>query len=383
MVKIRGRFRKTRGQFLPYKQSFSCILHENRGPTKISAPPVFFQAISDWSTWLETSLGRSPRTAAKYHRHLEQLKAYAEAKGVDPWSLDLAALEDFTGLVAHSMGLSPKSRTPMVAAVRNFFSWAKRAGYLRHSPAEHLKYPKAGRRLPRPAQVSTAERLLMAPDIETFIGLRDAAMIATLIGCGLRVSGLCNMNRGHLMFDRIDGAQRLVILVKEKGSKERMVPVPNEAAVLIRAYLASPELSAMDLRTDDGDAVLWATTRNYNVPAHEYHGENRRISPKTVQQLIHRYGRRAGLPLDQCHPHALRHLYATQLVESEVHLLQVQALMGHASSKSTEVYTHVAVRALAKSVDRGNPLSKMTAPLVRDARELASQINLSLARNGT
>lgn len=271
----------------------------------------------------------------------------------------------------------------MVAAVRNFFDWAKRSGHVTRSPAEQLRYPKAGRRLPRPAQVSTAERLLMAPDIETFLGLRDAAMIATLIGCGLRVSGLCNMNRGNLTFDSIDGVPRLVILVKEKGAKERMVPVPNEAAVLIRAYLASPELEAMDLRTDDGDAVLWATTRNYNVPEHEYRGEARRITPKTVHQMMQRYGRRAGLPLDQCHPHALRHLYGTQLVESDVHLLQVQALMGHASSKSTEVYTHVAVRALAKSVDRGNPLSKMNAPLVRDARELASRINVSLGRDGT
>lgn len=310
------------------------------------------------------------------------MHAYAKAKSLDPWQLTLDDLEDFTGLVAHSMGLSPQSRGPMVAAVRNFYGWAKRAGHLRISPADQLRYPKKGRRLPRPAQISTAERLLMAPDIETFLGLRDAAMIATLIGCGLRVSGLCAMNQGHLTWDVVDGVQRLVIVAKEKGSRERFIPVPNEAAVLIRAYLASQELKAMDLRTDDGDLVMWATTRNYNVPEHEYHGEARRISPKTVHQLMQRYGKRAGLPLDQCHPHALRHLYGTQLVESDVHLLQIQALMGHASPKSTEVYTHVAVRALAKSVDRGNPLAKMNAPLVRDARELASKINAFSGRDG-
>lgn len=336
--------------------------------------PPFLSVVDDWAVWLQTVKGRSRLTADKYRRHLHQLEAYAKASNLDPWDLSLEDLEVFVGLVARELGMTARSRRPLVAALRGFYSWARRRGIITTSPAVDLLYPSTGRRLPKPAHLATAEKLLMQPDINTFIGLRDAALLSTLIGCGLRVSGLVRMNRGHLTWMVIDGAERMVISVREKGDHERVIPVPIETAVLIRAYLASPELLEIDTSLPDGDDVLWVSTNNRTIDPADYYGEARRIATRTVHDMIQRYGERAKLPADQCHPHALRHLYATELAEEEIDILQRQTLMGHSDPKSTEIYTHVAIRRLVKSVDKGNPMSKMHAGVVRDARLLANRI---------
>ena len=336
-----------------------------------------------WASWLHKSMGRAPGTADKYLRHMQQLEAFASESGVEPWDLDLDHLERFTGLIAHEMGLTPQSRRPLVSAVRGFFRWAERQGYVKRSPATDLPYPRTGRRLPRPAQLATAERLLMEPDISTFTGLRDAALIATLAGTGMRVSGLVRMNRGHLVNTSEDGRERLMVVTREKGDHERYIPLPVEAAVLIRAYLAAPELNEMDLTLDDGDQVLWVTTQNRQVSPADYYGERRRISTRTVHDMMQRYGKRAKLPLDQCHPHAFRHLYATELAEADVDLLQRQTLLGHKDPKSTEIYTHVAMRRLTRAVDQGNPLSRIRTGIVRDAREMARRIDARLGSDGS
>ena len=341
---------------------------------KFCPPPSFSEAVDQWSVWLEQIKGRSPLTVDKYRRHLLQLEAYARESDQDPWNLDLEDIELFVVMVARELGMTARSRRPVTAAIRGFFKWASRKGLVASSPAEHLQYPSTGRRVPRPADLKTAERLVMEPDINTFIGLRDAAMMMMMIGCGVRVSGLVRMNRNHLTWMDIDGHERLAVMINEKGNNERLQPVPIESAVLLRAYLASPELAEIDTELDDGDHVLWVSTNCRTIPAADYHGEARRISTRTVHDMLQRYGARAGLPLEQCHPHALRHLYATELAEEEIDLLQRQTLMGHSDPKSTEIYTHVAVRRLVKSVDKGNPLTKMQAGVVRDARQLANKI---------
>lgn len=341
---------------------------------KFCPPPSFSEAVDRWGVWLEQIKGRSPLTVDKYCRHLYQLAAFAQESDREPWDLDLEDIELFVVLVARELGMTARSRRPVTAAIRGFFSWACSKGMLQRSPAEHLQYPSTGRRVPRPADLKTAERLVMEPDINTFIGLRDAAMMMFMLGCGVRVSGLVRMNRGHMTWMEIDGRERLAVRVQEKGGHERVQPVPIEAAVLLRAYLASPELSEIDAELDDGDHVLWVSTNCRTIPEADYRGEARRISTRTVHDMLQRYGKRAGLPLDQCHPHALRHLYATELAEEEIDILQRQTLMGHSDPKSTEIYTHVAVRRLVKSVDKGNPLTKMQASVVRDARQLANKI---------
>lgn len=328
--------------------------------------------IEDWLRWKVHNQGRAPTTARKYRLYLGRLQAYLADRGKDLAGATHQDLEHFTGLYMHEQGQRPRSRRAIVAAVRQFYGWLVKVRQLPANPASEVPYPMAGKPLPVALQLHHAEALLMAPGISTFRGLRDTTMIAFLVGCGIRVSGLVGMNESSLLFVRHEQRESLVIRVREKGGKERLVPAPDDCWALVRAYLGHPELEDIDRSLRDGDQVLFVSTANRLVPPHQYHGEARRLTARSVHDIIQAHGRRVGVPADQLHPHAMRHLYGTEFAESDVDLLIRQALMGHEDPKSTEVYTRLAARKLREVVDRANPLAKIRTPvggLVRELRQ--------------
>jgi len=315
--------------------------------------------------------GRSERTAEVYGLALGRLVAFFGER--DPLRASHDELMLFSGAWLHKQGLRPESRRTHVAAVREFYRWANEQGHVRGNPASGIPYPKVGRKLPRVMTMANAEKLMWAPDLSTFVGLRDATMLALLMGCGLRVSGLVRLNQGQVIQEAIDGHPRLVLRVVEKGEKERRIPVPLDADLLLRLYLEHPELSAIDRSLPSGDQVLFVSTRNRTCPPHEYSGERRRFNRRTVLGMVAKYGKEAGIPDDQLHPHALRHLFGTELAEGDVDLLTRQKLMGHADPKSTEIYTHLAMRKMTKDADRANPLAKMRTPMSDLMRRLKGE----------
>jgi integrase/recombinase XerD len=259
----------------------------------------------------------------------------------------------------------------MVAAIRGFYAWSKREGVINLDPATLLEYPRAGARVPIAVSLSTAESLLMAPDIETLKGVRDAAIIAFLIGSGMRIAGLCRLNQRHLVWTSdTDKRERLVLRVVEKGNKERLIPMTTEAMLYIRAYLHHPDLAAIDRTLPDGDQVLFASLRNRTIPPHEYHGERRRIAEKSIDDMIKWYGRKLRLPEAELHAHAFRHLYGTELAESDIDLTKRMALMGHADANTSAIYDHTAMRKLSSIVDLANPLRKIRTPVTELARHI-------------
>ncbi len=328
--------------------------------------------IDEFLTFKEHSQGLAGATIGKYRQYLERLEAWLGEQDMDFLSADDKALEHFCGLHQHKMGVMPRSRRPLVSAVRGFYAWLSRAGHRQDNPAALLEYPRIGRRLPVGMSLSSSERILMQPDLSTFIGVRDAAMLYVLIGCGIRVSGLVSMNESSLLWMDEDGKERLVIKVREKGGHERLVPAPDETALMVRAYLGHEYLDTVDRYLKDGDQVLWISTNNRLVSPDRYHGEARRMAARTVNAMIDGYGERAGVPKNERHPHAMRHLYGTELAESGVDIMQIQALMGHRSPKTSENYIHLATRTLAKSVDKANPLRKMRTHVSSLARHLES-----------
>jgi site-specific recombinase XerD len=327
--------------------------------------------IDDWLSWLQLNKGRSDATIVKYRGYMI---LFLEFLGdVQLCDVDLEILEKFSGKVLFERGLSSRSRSAAVSAIRNFFTWAQAKGVISNNPSENLPHPTIGRRLPRAISLQDAEKLLSATDLDTFIGVRDAAMMSLLIGCGLRVSGMCRLNQSCLIFTADEnGHERLVVRVKEKGSKERLVPAPTECLLLLRAYLGHSDLSSIDRVLPDGDQVLFVSVRNRTVAEHDYHGEKRRYAPRSVNDMLTKYAKETGVSVDFAHPHALRHLYGAELMESDVNILSAKALMGHERADTTEIYAHIAVRKLTAEVERANPLGKIRTPVT----DLINHLNI-------
>lgn len=319
------------------------------------------ELIEAFLSFKQHNAGRSERTVAVYRLALSRLVEFMAGRSLlDATQDDLLA---FTGPHLHKMGLSASSRHPHIVAVKEFYKWLSSTRQIPASPAASLPYPTRSQVLQRVMTLKNAEKLMWAPDVSTFIGIRDSAMLLLLIGCGLRVSGLIDLNENNLIEDELDGQVRLLLKVKEKGEKERKLSIPPDADLMLRMYLAHEDLKGIDRSLPNGDKVLFVSVRNRSVPAHDYSGENRRLNRRAILEMIKKYGQRLGIPEDQIHPHALRHLYGTELAEGEVDLLVRQKLMGHADPKSTAIYTSMALRKLTKTNDQHNPLAKMRTPV--------------------
>lgn len=331
--------------------------------------------VATWCDWMLHNKGRQPGTVDKYRGYLVRLAAHFPDRSL--LELSDQELEVFAGGVSVKAGLSGRSRQAVVAAIRGFYRWARRSGHIAEDPAAGLPYPRVPQSLPLPISLANAEKLIWAPDPSTFKGLRDATLFALMIGCGMRLSGLVRLNEEDLVLDGRADDNRMLLRIQEKGGRERLVPVPREAQLLLYAYLGHPELEEIERRTPDGK-VLFVSVTNTRVAPSEYKGERRRLSPRGIQKLIRHYGGKQGIPEDQLRPHAMRHLYGAELAEADVDLILRQALMGHADPKSTQIYSHVAVRKLIKVSDEANPLSRMRTR----AGELIEAMGVSAGRGG-
>lgn len=304
---------------------------------------------------------RSDRTIEVYRLALSRLMTYFGDR--DPLQANNDDLVAFCGPWLHKQGLQdPTSRRTHVAAVRGFYKWLHRTRRIKHDPSD-VPYPQRSRRIPDTITLANAEKLMWAPDFATFEGVRDGAILSLLAGCGLRVSGLTALNDDNLATVELNDEPRMIIKVREKGDKERLIPIPKEADLILRLYLEHPDLKEINRDLPDGRKVLFVSTMNRRVSPDKYHGEARRLTRNAVLKMIKKYGDIAGIPEEQLHPHAMRHLFGTELAEDQVDLIARQRLMGHEDPKSTAIYDHMAMRKLTREADRANPLAKMKTPV--------------------
>ena len=327
--------------------------------------------IDGWLEYMEASRGRTVRTIETYRTALKLLREFMQGKPLI--EADAAELETFCGLWLHRKGKIASGRKPYISAVRGFYAWLESEKLAKGNAAVQLRHPITGKPLPRTITLANAEKLMWAPDMGTFIGIRDAAMLSLLIGCGLRVSGLTGLNEGDLQMVEIEcelrdrKSTRLNSRTLEKGQRTRIMPVPREAEMLLRVYLGHEELASVDRgikgHTGYPDKVLFVSVRSTKVPAHEHIGEKRRLTRKAVHDVIQRYGKRLGIPPAELHPHAMRHLFGTELQEEDTPTLSIQDLMGHADPKSSAIYAQLAIRKKMATVDKAAPLAKMKTPV--------------------
>jgi integrase/recombinase XerD len=319
------------------------------------------ELIQKFIEWKVYNKGSAKRTAEAYTAALERLAGYLGGRDLRHATVD--DLELFCGIWLHKQGVGAVARKPYIAAVREFYKWLKAGGAITDNPAVGITYPNAGRKLPSMMTLGNAEKIMWAPDFSTFDGVRDAAILSLLIGCGLRREGVSDLNESNLVATEFKGDRRYVLKVNEKGDKERTMPVPREVDMVLRLYLEHEDLKTIDRVLPNGDRVLFVSLNNMTVPAHQYIGERRRMQPKAIWEIVKKHGRKAGIPEAQLHPHALRHLFGTELLEEGVDVLIRQELLGHADPKSTAIYTHLAMRKKMAEADRANPLAKIRTPV--------------------
>ena len=256
--------------------------------------------------WLEDGLSRN--TIASYRGDLEQL-----ARFLDGQSLLGAGEENLFAFLGSRKGRS-SSAARRVSTLKRFYRYCLRERRVAADPTLKLDPPKRTPRFPKPISEADVEALLAAPDTATPLGLRDRAMLETLYATGLRVSELVGLK---IFAVNLDAG---VVRVMGKGSKERLVPMGEEAAEWIARYLESRKRKSN---------ALFITARGTGM------------TRQAFWYLIRRYAARA-VPGKKLSPHVLRHAFATHLINHGADLRVVQLLLGHADISTTQIYTHVA-----------------------------------------
>jgi len=278
--------------------------------------------------------GLAPRTLEAYGRDLAAFAAFLEGEGVRrPREITRGHVTGFVGAL-EARGLGARSRARSLVAVRRWARWLLATGALARDPVEGVLPPRLPGRLPKRLLPEEIEALLRASEPAEPLGLRDRAMLEVAYGAGLRVSELVALPLAAL--DRRAGLLRVL----GKGRRERLVPLGEPALEALDAYLEAgrPRL----LRGRDSDAVFLTA----------------RGAPMTRQNFfarLHTLALRAGVPRERVSPHALRHAFATDLLEGGADLRAVQSMLGHADLSTTQIYTHVSRGRLRETVETRHP----------------------------
>ncbi|NBD22010.1 site-specific tyrosine recombinase XerD [Aquabacterium fontiphilum] len=284
------------------------------------------------AVWLEDGL--SDNTLAAYRRDLQGLLQWAQAqRGGSLRLTDLTELDLRGHAVAVHATTRPSTASRRLSTYRRFFRWAVREHLMADDPSVRLDAPRQPARMPGTLTEAQVEALLAAPDTHEALGLRDRAMLELLYASGLRVSELVTLQHWQVLM--AEG----VVRVTGKGSKERLVPFGEEAAVWLGRYLATGRPEILAGRTSDD---LFVTVRGEAM--------TRQMFWKRIKALAVQAGIRQSIS-----PHTLRHAFATHLLNHGADLRVVQLLLGHADISTTQVYTHVARERLRQLHARHHP----------------------------
>jgi integrase/recombinase XerC/integrase/recombinase XerD len=276
--------------------------------------------------------GAAEKTRRAYSIDLGQFASWAGAQNLDPGDVSVKAVRRYAAAVSGT-GAAPATVARKLAALRAFYRALVQHGTVAQNPADLVAAPKRRSALPTTLKPEEVAALLDRIPATTPLELRDRALFELAYASGLRAEELVQLDDGALDHDRE------LIRVEGKGSKTRLVPVGEHAVAALERYRqkARPALSA-----GDGERALFLSK------------SGRRLSTSDVRRRLRAWARRAQLP-PGIHPHALRHSFATHLLEGGADLRVIQELLGHASISTTQVYTRVESRRLRSAYARSHP----------------------------
>ncbi|UVE16759.1 site-specific tyrosine recombinase XerD [Pseudomonas sp. LS44] len=267
--------------------------------------------------WLEKGL--SAHTRAAYRSDLAHFNGWLQARDLE---LPVAGREVLLDHLAWRLneGYVARSTARFLSGVRGFYRYLLREGLIADDPTLQVDLPQIGRPLPKSLSEADVEALLAAPELSDPIGLRDRAMLEVLYACGLRVTELIS-----LTFEQVNLRQG-VLRVFGKGSKERLVPLGEEAMVWIERFMREARPFLLDGKPSD---VLFPSLRGVQM------------TRQTFWHRIKHHASVAGIG-KALSPHTLRHAFATHLLNHGADLRVVQMLLGHSDLSTTQIYTHIA-----------------------------------------
>jgi integrase/recombinase XerD len=300
--------------------------------------------VLDWGRYL-TARNYSPWSVDARQHHLRYFLVWCNDRGLTrPDEITVAVMERYQRSVAHSrkengMPLSFRSQRDRLATIRRFFRWMAKTRVIEMSPCETLDMPRIEKRLPKAIlSVDEVETIMAVPDVTTAMGVRDRAILETFYSTGVRRQEMCNIK-----LHEVDLERGTLIVRQGKGKKDRMIPIGSRAVSWIRKYL--DEVRPYLVREPD-DGTLFLT--RLCAP----------FSGQQIADMVRDHVIRSGINKEgSCH--LFRHTMATLMLEGGADIRFIQAMLGHASILSTEIYTQVAIRKLKEVYELTHPGAKL------------------------
>lgn len=291
-----------------------------------------FELIEEYRKFISFEKRLSPSSVKSYLRDINELFKLDKNKGLDSYTI-----EDIRKNIAtlHSKGLSGKSLSRVISSWRGLFNFLIHKYKFKINPTLGIKAPKIKKLLPQTLSVDQTVKLVDIKD-DSFLGLRDHAILELFYSSGLRLSELVNLNKNDINFD--DGT----ITVIGKGNKERAVPVGSFATKAIKKWLKiRKNISGLTSETE----ILFLSQNA------------KKLTSRAIQYRLKFWAIKQGIP-ENIHPHLLRHSFASHLLQSSQDLRAVQELLGHANISTTQIYTHLDFQHLSKIYDKAHPRAK-------------------------
>ena len=288
--------------------------------------------IKGYSRYMKLQRNFSANTLAAYANDIGKLLAFLEAEDKDPVTAQLSDLQAFAASL-HDIGICPRSQCRILSGVRTFYHYLLVDGYVDDDPTALLESPRIGEHLPEVLTLEEVDRLQQAIDLSKWEGQRNKAIIEVLYSCGLRVSELVTLKLSDLYLDE------QFLRVTGKGQKTRLVPISPVAIKQLQLWFV--DRNAMNIKPGEEDYVFL----------------NRRgahLTRTMILIMIKRLGQEAGIA-KTISPHTLRHSFANSLLEGGADLRSIQAMLGHESIGTTEIYTHISTTTLREEILNHHP----------------------------
>ena len=288
--------------------------------------------VSRYRRYLKLEKGYSANTLDAYMRDVDKLLRYLAVEQVDVLDVKLEDLEHFAAFIS-DLGIGPRSLARILSGVRQFYRFLVIDGYLEVDPTELLESPKQPDHLPEVLSTAEVDLLEQAIDLSKWEGHRNRAIIEVLFSCGLRVSELINLKLSNLYIEE------QYVRVMGKGSKERLVPISPRALDELNYWFA--DRNVMKIKPGEEDYVF-------------LNRRGQHLTRTMILIMIKRYAVDAGIK-KTISPHTLRHSFATSLLEGGADLRAIQAMLGHESIGTTEIYTHIDTSTLRQEILEHHP----------------------------